>query len=114
LNVIALSKKEIFDALFKTELTKQEALVFYKSKFWESEEWQPCELAYLQFNQNRLFLPFDTWWEMVDKTVGHPTLNIFYGVPSIQEEVEKVYHAKITNSTVKEITDYDPVKKRVN
>ena len=108
-----MDKHQIFKSLYQTKLTKAEALKFYKLKFWENEEWQPVELAYLQFNQERLVMPFDVWWESVDASIDESTTNIFYCVPEIEQQVIEAYDNKIRKPRLQDITKYDPLKKRI-
>lgn len=86
-----MNKQAIWDKYFGTEVSRQVALDAYNSDFWKDGAWEPVELAYLQFNQKRLIMPFDVWWQSVDKTLGRPTLNTFPIVPEVEEGIKSSY-----------------------
>lgn len=71
-----MTKQEILSLTHK-KITREKALELYNSEFWMSGEWVPVELAYLQYHQDRLIMPFEVWWHAVDWTLGYSTLNIF-------------------------------------
>ena len=86
-----MTKQEIFDVCFQTEISREKALAIYETAFWENSEWNPVELTYLQFHQDRLVMPFKVWMEATSTAIGHPVLNIFYGVPKNKKEVIRAY-----------------------
>ena len=106
------TKHEIWQELFCTTITRAEAIKYYKSKFWEVQDWDPCELAHLQFNQPRLVIPFEVWWKAVDATLGHPTLNLFPMVTQNRDDVEKAYNKYKARN--KSLTRYNPLSKTMN
>ena len=86
-----LTKQEIFDTCFQKEISREKALSIFETSFWENPDWKPVELAYLQFHQDRLIMPFQVWMESTSTAIGHPVLNIFYGVPKNKSEVISAY-----------------------
>lgn len=90
----SMTKSEVFDTCFEKDISKEKALDIYKTAFWENAEWDPVELAYLQFHQGKLIMPFDVWMEATSTAIGHPVLNIFYSVPENKNEVIRAYKKK--------------------
>lgn len=86
-----MEKSRVIETCLNKEIDKTTALAIYDSHFWENDEWTSLELAFLQYNQERLIMPQEVWANAVSEVIGEPVLNIFYGVPAIERMVRRAY-----------------------
>jgi hypothetical protein len=59
------------------ELTKDQAVALYDSKFWEDMSY--LDRATFQFNQKRLCMPFEVFHEAVEKSLNRPVFTHEFG-----------------------------------
>ena len=86
-----MEKSRVIETCLNKQIDKATALTVLNSHFWENDEWTSLELAYLQYNQDRLIMPQEVWANAVSEVIGEPVLNIFYGVPAIERMVRQAY-----------------------
>lgn len=89
-----MEKSQVIETCLNKKIDKATALTVYNSHFWENDEWTSLELAYLQYNQERLIIPQEVWADAVSEVIGEPVLNIFQGVPAIEQMIRQAYSEK--------------------
>lgn len=95
-----MDKQHILDRC-ATELTEREAYGIAETRFWESDEWTPTELALMQLNQRRLVMDFSVFHQSVENLLERPVWTHEFINP---DAMLNEYETKI-KPTIEEIMD---------
>ena len=90
---LEMQKAMIFSrCAYEDEITKEEALSIFETKFWETPVWTPLELSYMQFKQERMIMSHETWLDVTQKIFPDRELFVwFYMSANIRAAVIDIY-----------------------
>lgn len=90
-------------------LTKEQVIELYESNFWEDMSYE--EIAKFQMNEKLLCMPFSTFHEAVEKTLGRPVFTHEFGLNF--EGLKKEINGEIEAPSFEDIINLIPAKKRI-
>ena len=91
------------------EITKKQALMLVKTKFWEEMDYK--QIAKFQLFAKRLCMPFSVFHEALEKTLGRPVYTHEMGLN--WDGLCKELNGEVPMPTLEEIINLIPEDKRV-
>lgn len=92
-----------------SNLTKEQALSLYDSKFWETMSHR--ERAVFQMNEGRLCMPFEIFHEAMEKAIGRSIFSHEFGL-NYDGLLDELMNG-VTIPSFEEIVNLIPEEKRV-
>jgi len=93
------------------QLTKEQAMAFFDSKIWETENWSYRQIAEFQMFQEKISMPFDVFHEAVEKSLKRPVYIHEFGLNV--EGLKKELLGEKEPPTLDEIINMIPKEKRM-
>lgn len=90
-------------------LTKEQAIELHESNFWEDMSHE--EIAKFQMNEKLLCMPFSTFHEALEKTLGRPifTHEFVFNAKGLKKEI----NGEIGKPSFEDIINLIPEEKRI-
>lgn len=92
-----------------TNMTKEEAIALFDSKFWEQMSYE--DRAKFQLFEEKLCMPFDVFHEAMEKTLGRPVWTHEFGLN--YEGLQKELMGESEPPTFEAIINLIPEDKRI-